>query len=433
MRENKEPVILTLKNLKWMYRGEGNANLVISLPEKKVIIRMQKCVYDVSINKDLLEAKLVKDVQFHKNIMAPLLGRTFVHAPVLARISENEIAEINNCLYVIRPKFRLNKGVRCSLVTCHPDYTRLSPNLSYDFGLSLPFLNENSTYCFEIKPKQGWTHPADRQQTKCAFCGHQYLKFMKKRILKLSKYCPLDLFSGDVNRMKKALKNLLATPQNNLKIFKNGDVIYSEDCTNDFVDTLREFLRSTELNPEAILETWSSIMQEALTKPLTEDSPLPTIVDDAVGSDTSSSYTGCDWNYVALPKNCVLHRILTVQKLQKTNFNSVYKAYREKCEFEGDYDYVNRLLTSFNDLDPIQRYLLSVTAKDCSIFLSFQLCQDKIDNSYHYVTFDRVHYRLNIGISDIDPKPLSCLEKHYRRDKDVLSAIRFLENSKIIV
>jgi hypothetical protein len=38
---------------------------------------------------------------------------------------------------------------------------------------------------------------------------------------------------------------------------------------------------------------------------------------------------------------------------------------------------------------------------------------------------------MNIGVVDLDPKPLSCIEKHYRRDKEVLAAFLDINNIRI--
>ncbi|KAK2501074.1 hypothetical protein MC885_004379 [Smutsia gigantea] len=67
------------------------------------------------------------------------------------------------------------------------------------------------------------------QETKrrvCRYCMHQHLKVATGKWQQISKYCPLDLYSGNKQRMHFALKSLLQESQNNLKIFKNGELIY---------------------------------------------------------------------------------------------------------------------------------------------------------------------------------------------------------------
>lgn len=49
------------------------------------------------------------------------------------------------------------------------------------------------------------------------------------RIGNLSRYCPLDLFSGCLSRQREALFNLLETPQNNLRIFQNQQLVFGDD------------------------------------------------------------------------------------------------------------------------------------------------------------------------------------------------------------
>lgn len=42
-------------------------------------------------------------------------------------------------------------------------------------------------------------------------------------------FCPLDLFSGDLKRMRKALNSLFIVPHRNLRIFLDGSLIHSDE------------------------------------------------------------------------------------------------------------------------------------------------------------------------------------------------------------
>lgn len=78
----------------------------------------------------------------------------------------------------------------------------------------------------------------------------QYLKLRNKRIHSISSYCPIDLFSGKAERMNRAIDGLLLNPQNNLKMFLDGKIIY-----NEYSKDKSSFRRAlTSLFPEASTE-----------------------------------------------------------------------------------------------------------------------------------------------------------------------------------
>mgnify|MGYP002052427680 CR=1 FL=1 len=64
----------------------------------------------------------------------------------------------------------------------------------------------------------------------CHRCLKQYAKLYKGEIESISKYCPLDLFSGDEMRMKNAIFDLFERPHNRFKVFKNGRILYTESA-----------------------------------------------------------------------------------------------------------------------------------------------------------------------------------------------------------
>lgn len=435
---------INLRNVKWLYRGEGNANLVITLPHDKIILRFEKCNDELKDSSNIVserEQKLKRDILFYKQIIVPFMGKVFLQPPTLALINEEEIAVLNRELLNQRPKYRLNKAVCYPLATLHPDYTYLPPIFDQrerkNGFVSNNSEPQNNIYCIEIKPKQGWVYPTDKRHPKCTYCLNQYLKLKKKRVQRISHYCPLDLFSGDMPRMKRALKNLLVTPQNNLKIFQNGKLIYSDDFKGDFVKILRDWLEPNQNGKKLcftrLVDKWSDLLANALLRELSEEPAysLLSTCDQQVnqngpleGSPLFGIMEPCDWSTGVLPNNCILNKILTMQKLQDMPFSTVFKFYSGMKNEEEDYTYVERLLNSPKSPGPVPKYLLSTTAKDCSIFISFQRTQSTIANNLHYIQdCDGVPFCMNIGLSDVDPKPLSCIEKHYKRDQDVVDTV----------
>ena len=60
------------------------------------------------------------------------------------------------------------------------------------------------------------------------YVNFQYLKLKNAKISQISQYCPIDLFSGKAQRMNRAIKGLFENPQNNLKMFQDGKMVYNE-------------------------------------------------------------------------------------------------------------------------------------------------------------------------------------------------------------
>ena len=94
---------------------------------------------------------------------------------------------------------------------------------------AVPGLAAGRTLCLEIKPKCGFLPapellhgPYAVQARVSRYALHQRLKVQQGRVARPSAYCPLDLFSRDRPRVARALRALVASPQNNLMVFADG-------------------------------------------------------------------------------------------------------------------------------------------------------------------------------------------------------------------
>lgn len=234
---------LKISTKEWKYRGEGNANVVISLPKHRQILRIRKTekhktVFEriidfliqifnwdqifsteqteITDKKELRLSKLkivieqiinwmvqilnskykniiyreLSDLKFYKKIVRPLLGYRYTCDATSVFISKDQIDEIDNELSTIRPSGRKHKRLSYGQATLFKDYTFLPLYIENNLNLV------GATYAIEFKPKQGWYCLDERNFTKCQFCLKQYLKLQNKQIRTISSYCPLDLFSG---------------------------------------------------------------------------------------------------------------------------------------------------------------------------------------------------------------------------------------------
>jgi len=498
---------LSILKKKWKYRGEGNANLVLALPQERVILRLHKTRRDTPLTEELEYEEMNRVCQeafFCRTVMVPLLGKAYIQPPSVAHVQHKEIHQLDQLLLPERPNFRHHKGISFGYVNIYPDYALLperltqtaavppSPHsatsaptncqpyqlsLSRDLSADQPIMtllrqeyaNKNCvisdsyddvckmsenrnlhkscvfkkyvepTFCVEIKPKQGWIPNSQAHHRKCTFCLNQYLKLSNGAINRISQYCPLDLFSGDEKRMKKAIKALLSTPQNNLKIFKDGYLVYSDEMCEDLGEILQEWLDPSSSNSNEIstrhIESFCSLVHAALTSNLLGHEEHPPLDDEfcpliysppGPGCDTGVALRPCDPSSRSLPTNCILDRILLIQKLQQYDTETIHHMLWKQngCD---DYDYVMRLKDPDSGelrLDPLQSYLLATTAKDCSILIAFQRLRNQsgVPAEHIAVAGSGTPFVFNIGVSDLDPKPVSCVEKHRKRDADILYA-----------
>lgn len=402
-----EPRPFTLREKKWYYKSEGNANVVLTVPEDGTILRVMKDGGDddaaetLSLRRDYCDAVRRLFFGHHADV------------PVVVAVSAEELRDVDACLWQDRPASRAHKRLRWTtgLAAVCPDYTVLSPSA---------WPSAASVYCVEIKPKQGWSHRADRGSTRaddggrCAFCAHQYLKLNRGDVPEISWYCPLDLFSGRRERMARAVHNLFRTPQNNLKVFRNGvplDGGGDHDGWFGFGDGRR----------------FCAFVAAALLGDFDDQHEVQPTASEAIwqADDEGTPRWPCDFDAVPTPRHCVLHRILAMQQIQTTSFADVCSEYDELMRrpaqlATSQFGHVGRLMTAAANwqttaLSLVDRYLVAATAKDCSVFVTFRrtTCMD-----------------VRVKVSDLDPKPLLTVHKHRKRNAEVLLACQLHLNLK---
>jgi len=88
---------------------------------------------------------------------------------------------------------------------------------------------EGKCVSFELKPKCGLK---EKETTPSRFQMLQRIKLRDGEIERISEYDPVDLFSGKEQRVLKAMKALLADPQNNLVTFIDGEHVNAEEAFN---------------------------------------------------------------------------------------------------------------------------------------------------------------------------------------------------------
>ncbi|XP_077917357.1 inositol-pentakisphosphate 2-kinase isoform X2 [Halichoerus grypus] len=212
----------------WGYHGEGNKSLVVAHAQRCVVLRFLKFPPSRKKTSEEIFQHLQNIVDFSKNVMKEFLGENYVHCGEVVQLPLDFVKQLCLKIQSERPESRCDKDLDTfsGYALCLPNLARLQ---TYRFAEHRPIL------CVEIKPKCGFiplssdvTHEVKHRV--CRYCMHQHLKVATGKWKQISKYCPLDLYSGNKQRMHFALKSLLQEAQNNLKIFKNGELIYG--CTD---------------------------------------------------------------------------------------------------------------------------------------------------------------------------------------------------------
>ncbi|XP_047103916.1 inositol-pentakisphosphate 2-kinase-like [Schistocerca piceifrons] len=419
-----------LEKKSWHYLGEGNANIVIAIPEDFKVLRFRK-------SNNLTDQQLLLEYLYTKHIIEPML-RGFVQVPVVIYMKGEHIVKLQEAMKKCRPVHRQNKSISSNFVMMFNDYTKLPPEIVYKKQNPLP------VFCVELKPKQGWLHPDDRYLPKCKYCANQYLKVMENSVRCQSRYCPYDLFSGNYTRMKKAIHNLLSTPQNNLRIFKNGVLVYGDGrSSNDLSSVLLQwFSASLDKSTNRLVHKFCDIIIRALTH--VKKNSAPEIKDATILLDSqyplhlpkslvetaakNFSENKCTFAEGQLPKHCVLDLIIRGQQQQTRGASWIYHTYKKYESFK-DYEYIPMVLKKSvnSDLLEIHRYLLAATFKDCSVMLTFQQATESPCGMHleQIVTDDEgMLYAFDVHVTDLDPKPWSCIEKHRKRDLRILQACK---------
>ncbi|XP_019890773.1 inositol-pentakisphosphate 2-kinase isoform X2 [Musca domestica] len=129
----------------------------------------------------------------------------------------------------------------------------------------------------------------DKVDIRCRYCSMQFLKLQQKKILQRSNYCPIDLFSGVPARMWNALHALFTCPQNNLRIFKNGIVVFDDQLSR--LSKIEDLFSSQQLQiikqlmVICLLRDYTPLQQA----PTAFHANLPTADDDDLAYDANAS------------------------------------------------------------------------------------------------------------------------------------------------
>ena len=390
------------------YRGEGNANLVVALPKSRIILRFPKSKFSEKSQCEKLEAIC----RYINLVMRPELPQ-FVDPVTIGMLDWAQFQLVRERVEPSRPDSRLGKNIFYPAALVMPDCALRHPPGS---APSSPIL------AVEIKPKLGLMSGSGL----CKFCLKQYYKLETKEIVERSQYCPLDLFSGDSARMLRAIKALIAAPQNNFRLLLDGVPL---PCGRDpGADATEEVLASLLGSQDTLAPLLVACLSHQPNQ-VTSIPPASPVLASKAGKRRCSLSSGR-----SLPTGCILD---TIQKLQGRSPLSDLEALEqldsllEKGEELGQLqEEMTKPCGPADRLQPLKDYLLSVTARDLSFILT--LAEAASPERPPMVDCIRVKERwicFRWSVIDLDPKSLNRIPKNVEQQKLWMEA--FLRNSNL--
>ncbi|KAM8916551.1 inositol-pentakisphosphate 2-kinase isoform 2-T2 [Spinachia spinachia] len=452
----------------WKYHGEGNKSLVVSHVQLSRVLRLLKYPAENSENPPQTVEQAFRQIQnivdFSSNVMSSLLGEKFIHSGEVVKLPLEFVRQLSIKVQHQRPAWRCDKvmDIYSGCALCLPNLT--SP------VLHLP--THTAPLCIEIKPKCGFLpsskHISKDIKTKvCRFCMHQHYKVANGKWKRLSLYCPLDLFSGNRQRMDFAIRHLIEEPQNNFKIFKGGQCIYSsKEVSDDSMDlnALLHHLRpyflhgnnriNSHMTSKTVLNDLIQVLANALLSGGGGDGEVVTDTRGGGRSFCEASLLNKErirHGSAGLPSDSVLFRILQTQMLDTLDIEGLFPLYRRveqhlqdfpkertRLQVEGPYNetFLEKLQKCPTEDDgsveyavaKVHQYRVAMTAKDCSIMVAL-VPRSEEEGDEGLATQRRLRDFLSprpalsysVSILDLDPKPFDSIPSQLRLDQKIVS------------
>jgi inositol-pentakisphosphate 2-kinase len=389
------------------YRGEGNANLVVSIPATQAILRFPKSKFSEKCQSEKLDAI----VKYINNVFLPELPH-YVDPVTTVGLEWHQFHTIRTAVSPYRPASRCMKDIFFPAALVMPDYS-LRPPLGC--GPS-----QTPILAVEIKPKLGYIPRNSAHPKICNFCLKQYYKVTTGAVSHRSSYCPLDLFSGDRQRMMTAVTALMTAPQNNMRIFNEGQLMHNENSTSN--KKCREFLGSMLGDPDLL----PCLLVAALLHE--EVKPIPTISKNQFSPPPldCSKHQCCTKS--SLSSSSVLGSVLRLQKSSQLSDEEAEETLESLLQSGWDISILQDLLSDrarsedSPQIRMLRDYVVAVTAKDISLFLTVSECRDA--QSSNMVKVGEKVFCFKWSVVDLDPKNLNRISKYVEQKKTWLTAFQ---------
>ncbi|WVW84830.1 hypothetical protein I302_106865 [Kwoniella bestiolae CBS 10118] len=269
---------------------------------------------------------------------------------------------------------------------------------------------------FEIKPKWGFLpdastiippEAAEIKSKYCRFCMHRHLKGHDSSAE--GKFCPLDLYSGDESRMRKAINGLWGIWQesggkeNNWRVFVNGERVIP-----DRVDEVAKYFEGKEALADQIATLIIPILQKSLVFQTLKN--LQATLDPTDISDLSSRFSSAHPD--TEPFDPALIPSPPASELRE--FIELYLSSPTSGKNQETWTLRQRMIA----------FALSAIFKDCSVFVKLTLSSSSSSSTLvpppaEEVKWDLVEGSGKVKLIDLDMKPIQNLGKWKETDNKI--------------
>ncbi|KAG0585621.1 hypothetical protein KC19_2G026000 [Ceratodon purpureus] len=452
----------------WKYRGEGAANIVLAYHGNRPsfigrVLRIRKAsehdsgmhIRSRKDSKPILsedERKLWRECPnmsmattsaalehlYASEIMQPLLGKENVDAGLLVFLNTGFLEAVNENVVAKQPEWRRKDakmdttGRVALLIADHSSFHNMAGKVR-----GLP-----QTITIELKPKWGCLPTAATiseenivKRHVSRFAMHQHLKFQQGKVKSLSKYSPLDLFSGNVEGIHKALVALFETPQNNVRVFLKGEEIFggSENIgsTDEEIMTLEEKLAAVSVAPEGErIPGFQRLVASALNESKVLDRLLSVQKQDAYDIEGAILAYNKFVGMTDDADDCTEARSETSPSLDPDIVSTTLALETEGEQKEGDQAWIKSL--SWEESRAVVRdFLIAATAKNCCLMVTLRPLHNRHGTAFPLPSASLAtcpttgqQYIFKVSFLNLDTKRLKKMPFYHSLDQQIVNAYK---------
>ncbi|EGO21159.1 hypothetical protein SERLADRAFT_475955 [Serpula lacrymans var. lacrymans S7.9] len=418
MKEHQRLHITDTRPGDWKYVAEGGATMVFSYTGppgifNRMVLRLRKSTVPDLPQRSLDDVEELDDfiISFQERIVARVISEEHLPRLKTVLLDTNWLQSLSNLRNMDRPPARRHKDGL--------DLTKRKGILATD-------LVGNVDLAIEIKPKWAFlpcpAHLSSAtitiKRTTCRFCMHNYFR-STKNVAPISAYCPLDLYSGEEDRITRAIHDLWDAwiksdgSLNNLRIFVHGSLLKPSDADSSRI--LADVLHVSESYAS------SSHLRDAFTSTVLRillDSDILRVLSRLQRTLDPLDIEGLSKLWFRSKADLSLPSSVLAPAL---GFDTDDPSLTEWEDFIDIYTSVfktwNHSLPNVANLKSyLMAYMLSATFKDCSIVLR----PDKSGTTSASVT-----------VIDMDPKSMIRLEKWEKLDKNITDFYTHAAEAKV--